>query len=103
MNMELMEKSVLLCLLKASTKIHVLWSVIKQQIKYVIFNIKIYSFFTKYSHIYSYSQNVYLQMFSTFPKLPLLGTPKVAINMNNKIQQEFKIQTPNCPMAYSYL
>jgi hypothetical protein len=78
-------------------------SVIKQQIKYVIFNIKIYSFFTKYSHIYFYSQNVYLQMSSTFPKLPLLGTPKVTINMNNKTQQEFKIQTPNCPMAYSYL
>jgi hypothetical protein len=77
-------------------------SVIKQQIKFVIFNIKIYSFFTKYSHLYSYSQNVFLWMSSTFQKLRLLGTPQVTINMNNKIQQELKIQILNCSMAYSY-
>jgi hypothetical protein len=45
-------------------------------------------------------------MFSIFPKLPLLGSPQVTINMNNrqnKNQPEFKIQTTNCPMAYPYL
>jgi hypothetical protein len=88
--MELIEKSILPCSLKASTKLQqksmFYGSVIKPQIKHVIFNIKIYSFYAKNSHIYSYSQNVCLQMSSTFPKLPLLGTPKVTINMNNKIQ-----------------
>jgi hypothetical protein len=34
-------------------------------------------------------------MSSTFPKLPFLGNPQVTINMNNKSQQEFKIQTPD--------
>jgi hypothetical protein len=41
----------------------------------------------------------------TFPKLTFLGNPQVTVNMNNNIktQQEFKIQTTSCPMAYSYL
>ncbi len=36
----------------------------------------------------------------TYPKLPLLGSPQITIIMNNKIQQEFKIQIPNCPITY---
>jgi hypothetical protein len=59
-------------------------SVIKQQIKYVVFNTKIRSFFTKYLQLYSYSKSVYLRMFSTSQKLSFLGSPQVTINMNKK-------------------
>jgi hypothetical protein len=59
-------------------------NVIKKQIKFAVFNTKICSFFTKYLHLYSYSKSVYLQMSSTFQKLPLLGSPQITINMNNK-------------------
>ncbi len=59
-----MEKFVLICLLKTSTKLQQKsmfhGSVIKQKIKFVIFNIRIYNFFTKYLHIYFYSKNVCL-------------------------------------------
>jgi hypothetical protein len=77
---KLMGKFIYHCLLKISTKLQQKFmfygSIIKQQIKYVIFNIKIYSFFTNYLHIYFYSKNVCLQMSATFPKLPLLKVPK---------------------------
>jgi hypothetical protein len=57
-----MEKFVLPCILKTSTKLQqksiFYGSVIKQQINVVIFNIKICSFFTKYLHVYSYFENV---------------------------------------------
>jgi hypothetical protein len=74
-----MEKSILPSVLKISTKLQqksmFYGSIIKQQIKSVIFNIRIYSFFTKYLHIYFYSKNVCLWMSATFPKLPLLVVP----------------------------
>ncbi len=78
LNMEINGK-VCTCLLKTSTKLQqksmFYESVIKRQIKFVIFNIRIYSFFTKYLHIYFYSKNVCLWMSATFPKLPFLLIP----------------------------
>jgi hypothetical protein len=101
-----MKKFVFPFLQKISTKLQQKFmlykSVMKQQIKYVISNNKSCSFFTKYLHLYSYSKIMCLWMSSTFLELPLLGNPQVTINMNNKSQQEFKIQTPNYLMAYSY-
>jgi len=71
------------------------WSVTKQQIKFVIFNTKICSLSTKYLHLYSYSKTMCLWMSSTFPKLPLLGSPQVTINMNNetKLNKNSKFKT----------
>ncbi len=45
---------------KITTKSMFYENVIKQQIKFVIFNTRICSFFTKYLHLYSYSKHVYL-------------------------------------------
>jgi hypothetical protein len=85
---KLMEKCVLSLFTKnfskITTKSMFYGSLIKQQIKFVVFNTKICNFFTKYLHLYSHSQNVYLWMSSTSPKLPLLGIPQVTINMNKK-------------------
>jgi hypothetical protein len=69
---------------KITTKFMFYGSVIKQQIKFVVFNTKICSFSTKYLHLYSHSKNVYLWLSSTSPKLPLLVSPQVTINMNKK-------------------
>ncbi len=72
--------------------------------KFVIFNTRMCNFSTKYMYFYFYSQNVCIRMSSTFPKLPFLGNPQITININinNKSQQKFKIQTTSCPIAYSY-
>jgi hypothetical protein len=95
---KLMEKFVFPCLLKISTKLQqksmFYGSVIKQQIKYVIFNIRIYSFSTKYLHIYFYSKNVCQQMSAIFPKLPLLVVPKSPSTWTTK-QNSTKIQNSN--------
>jgi len=105
---KLMENFLLPSLLKISTKFQkksiFYGSLIKQQIKSIILNIKICSFSTKYLPIYFYSKNVCLWMSATLRKFPLLVIPKSPSTwITNKTQQEFKIQTPNCLMAYSYI
>jgi len=79
---------------KIIVKIHVLWKLFKQQIRFVIFNIRICSLSTKYLHIYFYSKNVCLQMSATFPKLPLLVVPKSPSTWIIK-QNSTKIQNSN--------
>jgi len=99
-----MEKFVLPCLLKTSTKLQqksmFYKSVIKQQIQYVIFNTKVCSFFYKVPTF----QNCVFTNVLNFPKLSLWQSTSHHQHeqKKNKIQQEFKIQIPNCPMAYSY-
>jgi hypothetical protein len=93
-----MTKSVLLCLLKTSSKLQqksmFYGSVIKQQIQSIIFNTKIYNFSTKYLYMYPYSQNVCLWMSSIFPKLPFLGSPQDHQHEQQK-QNSTRIQNSN--------
>ncbi len=68
-------------------------SAIKQQIKYVVFNTKICNFSTKYLPKGSYSKSVSMNVLN-FPKLPLLSSLEVTINMTRK-QNSTRIQNSN--------
>jgi len=85
-----MEKFVLPCLLKTSTKLlqksMFYGSVIKQQTKSIIFNIRIYSFFYKvFTYLFLFQKCVSMNVHNS-PKTPTLGSPQVTINMNYKIK-----------------
>ncbi len=89
-----MEKFILPCLLKTSTKLQqksmFYKSVIKQQIQYVIFNTKVRNFFYK---VPTFQNCVFTNVFN-FPKLSLLDVHKSPSTWTKK-QNSTRIQNSN--------